>query len=59
MDTPKIKVPPLKKKRRTLAELGAESLAAALHWQELARQMEQPTEEETNEGTAAQDPKQM
>lgn len=35
---PKIKIPPLRKKRRTLADLGADSLAAALNYRELMQQ---------------------
>jgi len=34
-----IKIPPLRKKNRSLKELGAYSLAAALHWDKLAAQM--------------------
>ena len=35
---PKITIPRLRKKRRTLADLGADSLAAALNYRELIQQ---------------------
>lgn len=34
-----IKIPPLKKKNRSLKDLGANSLAAALHWDRLAGEL--------------------
>jgi len=35
-EQPKRRIPPLRKKAHTLADLDPESLAAALHYQELA-----------------------
>lgn len=35
----RIKVPPLRRKRRSLIELGPDSLTAALHWDKLAGQL--------------------
>ncbi len=45
-DKPKMKFPPLKKKRRPLGELPPDSLAAALHHRELAQESDQPAAED-------------